>query len=76
MIVLMIFVMLIIGYDDETTPLGAAQSSLASVERYDPKTNTWTNVSQMLCRRSLLNVAALEGKARSSVICSNALCVV
>jgi len=40
---------------------GAAQSSLASVERYDPKTNTWTNVSQMLCRRSLLNVAALEG---------------
>lgn len=42
--------------------LGAAQSSLASVERYDPKTNTWTNVSQMLCRRSLLNVAALEGE--------------
>eukprot|EP00794_Sanderia_malayensis_P008156 gene8156-9028_t len=40
---------------------GAAQSSLASVERYDPKTNTWTNVSQMQCRRSLLNVTALEG---------------
>lgn len=41
--------------------LGAAQSSLANVERYDPKTNTWSAVSQMLTRRSLLNLAALEG---------------
>ncbi|XP_066925487.1 kelch-like protein 18 [Clytia hemisphaerica] len=40
---------------------GAAQSSLANVERYDPKTNTWSSVSQMLTRRSLLNLAALEG---------------
>jgi len=40
---------------------GAAQSSLANVERYDPKTNTWSSVSQMQTRRSLLNVAAFEG---------------
>ena len=44
--------------------IGAAQSSLANVERYDPKTNTWSAVSQMLTRRSLLNLAALEGKLK------------
>ena len=46
------------------TFIGAAQSSLANVERYDPKTNTWSAVSQMLTRRSLLNLAALEGKLK------------
>ncbi|XP_057299757.1 kelch-like protein 18 [Hydractinia symbiolongicarpus] len=40
---------------------GAAQSSLSHVERYDPKTNTWSSVAHMLTRRSLLNVVALEG---------------
>ena len=41
---------------------GAAQSSLSSVERYDPRTNTWTMVAPMNMRRSLLNVAVLDGK--------------
>ena len=45
--------------------VGAAQSSLANVERYDPKTNTWSSVSHMLTRRSLLNVAAFEGRDSS-----------
>lgn len=39
----------------------AAQSSLSSVERYDPRTNTWTMVAPMNMRRSLLNVAVLDG---------------
>ncbi|EDO34935.1 predicted protein [Nematostella vectensis] len=41
---------------------GAAQSSLSSVERYDPRTNTWTMVAPMNVRRSLLNVAVLDGR--------------
>ena len=41
---------------------GAAQSSLVSVERYDPRTNTWTMVAPMNVRRSLLNVAVLDGE--------------
>lgn len=42
---------------------GAAQSSLSTVERYDPRTNTWNNVAPMNIRRSLLNVAVLDGKS-------------
>lgn len=45
---------------------GAAQSSLSSVERYDPRTNTWTMVAPMNMRRSLLNVAVLDGKNKLS----------
>ena len=45
--------------------LGAAQSSLSSVERYDPRTNTWTMVAPMNMRRSLLNVAVLDGEKSS-----------
>lgn len=41
---------------------GAAQSSLSTVERYDPRTNTWNTVASMNIRRSLLNVAVLDGK--------------
>ncbi len=41
--------------------LGSAQSSLNNVERYDPRTNTWAPVAPMLKKRSLLNVAVLDG---------------
>lgn len=41
---------------------GSAQSSLNDVERYDPRTNTWAPVSPMVKKRSLLNVAVLDGK--------------
>lgn len=33
-----------------------------SVERYDPKSNTWTKVTPMLNRRCRLGVATLNGK--------------
>ena len=42
--------------------VGAAQSSLSTVERYDPRTNNWNMVGSMSIRRSLLNVAVLDGK--------------
>ena len=32
------------------------------MERYDPRTNTWTMVAPMNVRRSLLNVAVLDGE--------------
>lgn len=47
--------------------LGSAQSSLNNVERYDPRTNTWAPVASMLKKRSLLNVAVLDGKSSTSL---------
>eukprot|EP01065_Artemidia_motanka_P048479 TRINITY_DN7814_c0_g4_i1.p1 TRINITY_DN7814_c0_g4~~TRINITY_DN7814_c0_g4_i1.p1 ORF type:complete len:472 (+),score=104.43 TRINITY_DN7814_c0_g4_i1:78-1493(+) len=51
------------GYNgDETSNQGVSEARLTSVERYDPKSNTWTEVSSMRCGRSGEAAVAVDGR--------------